>query len=229
MLSHVAVAGVVLTAIAGSGPGGVLLAVGGAGVAIGAWVRLDRRLRPPAPRTVPRSFGLRWSAIVAAIVLTLVFGAGGGGGGATAVALATTGAFGLAGLAVVIARSSASLAAWCRDDRAGGLGDLAFTAAIFTLVVVVLLQIGRLLGSLTAVPLLDPDGLGRGAGLVARLGLVSWWVIQMVSDGLLLVSVVLCRLHRLQHDEIAERRFERESQWNDEIAGRFDDHADDDA
>lgn len=144
-------------------------------------------------------------------------------------ALAAVGGVALWLLASVAARAGASLADWSRDDRAAGIADLAVAAVVLTVAMVVLLQIGRGIGGLTSVPVLDPEGLGTVSGMVMRLGVLCWWVLQTLSDAILLVSVVLCRLHRMEHDAADERRFDRESQWNDEIAARFDDHADDDA
>lgn len=139
--------------------------------------------------------------------------------------LAAIGGFALWLLASVAAREGASLADWSRDDRAAGIADLAVAAVVLTVAMVVLLQLGRGIGGLTSVPVLDPEGLATASGVVMRLGVLCWWVLQTLSDAILLVSVVRCRIHRMEHDAADERRFERASRWNDEIADRFDDDA----
>ncbi len=158
-----------------------------------------------------------------AVLVTAVSGAGGGGGGAAGTAIAVVGIHLLLLQAVVVSRQGADLAEWSRDDRAAGLGDLAFTTAMVTVVAAALLQGGRLLGSLTAVPLLDPDGLDRLTMVAVMVGGLSWWLLQTLADALVLAATILCMVHRLEHEDADERRLARDEAWQDDLADRFDD------
>lgn len=220
---------VVLAVLAGPGAGAWRLAAAGVAAGLACWIRTGRRLRPPGRPPSAAAGLVRRLGPIAAVLIVAIFGAGGGTAGATAMALAAVGGGALWLLASVAAREGASLASWSREDRAAGIADLAVAAVVLTVTLVVVLQVGRGIGGLTSVPVLDPEGLGAASGMVMRLGVLCWWVLQTLSDAILLASVVRCRLHRMEHDAADERRFERASQWNDEIAARFDDHTADDA
>jgi hypothetical protein len=214
----------VASLIAGPGPGAVLLVIGGVAVAFGSWVRASPRLRPPRfAAGSARTLMIRRVGPVAAIVVTAIFGAGGGGGGATASALADVGTSLLLLQAVIIGRESAVAADWSRDDRAAGIGDLAFTSAMFAVVSWLAVQIGRLLGGLTSVPIFDIDGLDRAGGLVITLGALCWWILRTLADAKLLGAVILCLVHRFDHDAADDRRLVRDDTWRAELDARVDD------
>ncbi len=224
--TQVATVCLVASLIAGPGPGAVLLVIGGVAVAFGSWVRANRRLRSPQSPTSVRSLVIGRLGPVVAILATAIFGAGGGGGGATAMALAGAGTSLLLLQAAIIARESTALADWSRDDRAAGLGDLSFTIAMFAFVAWVAVQIGRLIGGLTAVPIFDADGLARAGGVVITLGALCWWLLRTLADAKLLGAVILCLVHRLDHDAADDRRQERDEGWQEELDARFDDGPD---
>ncbi len=209
--------------IAGAGPGAVLLVIGGVAVAFGSWVRAGRRLRSPQSPTSVQSMVIGRFGPVVAIAITALGGAGGGGGGATAITLADIGASLLLLQAVVIARESGSLADWSRDDRAAGIGDFAFTIAMCALVAWLAVQIGRLISGLTAVPIIDIDGLARVGGVVISLGALCWWLVRTLADAKLLGGVTLCLVHRIDHDAADDRRHHRDEAWQEELDARFDD------
>ena len=221
--TQVATVCLVASLIAGPGPGAVLLVIGGVAVAFGSWVRPSPRLRPPRFAGAARTRMIRRLGPAVAIVVTAIFGAGGGGGGATASALADVGTSLLLLHAALIARESAALTDWSRDDRAAGIGDLAFTIAMFAAVAWLVVQIGRLIGDLTAVPILDASGLARAGGVVITLGALCWWLLRTLADAKLLGAAILCLVHRLDHDAADERRLERDEGWQEELDARFDD------
>ncbi len=223
IVTQLGVGCLVLSLIAGPGPGAVLLAIGGVAVACGSWVRTNRRLRSPqAPVSMLTMVIGRLGPFVA-IVVTAIFGAGGGGGGATAATLAAVGAILLLLQAVFIAREGMALADWSRDDRALGLGDLAVTTAMFAVFVWGAIQLGRLVGAITAVPILDIDGLAKASSVTAALGALCWWLIRTLADLQLGWSVVLCLVHRIEHEDVEDRRFQRTEAWEDELHARFGD------
>jgi hypothetical protein len=160
---------------------------------------------------------------VVAIAVTALGGAGGGGSGATAIALADVGASLLLLQAAFIARESGSLADWSRDDRAAGLGDLSVTIVMFTVIAWLVVQFGRLIGGLTAVPIFDVDGLARAGGVVITLGALCWWLIRTLADAKLLGAVMLCLVHRIDHDAVDDRRHDRDEAWQEELDARFHD------
>ncbi len=223
LATQVAMGCLVVTFIAGPGPGAVLLMIGGAAVAFGSWVRAGRQLRSPQSPTSVRSMVLARLGPVVAIVITAIFGAGGGGGGAMGMALAGVGSSLLLLQAAITARESTALADWSRDDRGAGIADLAFTIAMLTVVAWLTVQVGRLIGGLTAVPILDADGLAREGDVVITLGALCWWLIRTFADAKLLWAVTLCLVHRIDHDAADDRRQERDEDWQEELDARFDD------
>jgi hypothetical protein len=213
----------VATLIAGPGPGAVLLVIGGVAVAFGSWVRANRRLRSPQSPISVRLMVIGRLGPVVAIAITALGGAGGGGSGATAIALAEIGTSLLLLQAAIIARESTALADWSRDDRAAGLGDLAFTIAMFTVIAWLAVQLGRLIGDLTAVPIFEVDGLARAGGVVISLGALCWWLIRTLADAKLLGAVMLCLAHRIDHDAVDDRRHDRDEAWQEELDARLHD------
>lgn len=232
MVAHLLVFGLVLALLAGPGPWGLYLGVGAAAAAASVWLRCRRAVSPPMSWLEPPV--RRWvllgvlAEVAIAVAAVAVFSGGFGAAGSMGLAWSLT--LPSVTIAIIAARRSVTTAGWARDDWAAGASDLGVNAMLLAGVVTVLLLPLAMLTSLADVGgVVSASGLVRLVAVMIRLAAFCWWILQAIADARLLLSIAFCIWHRLQHDEIAERRFERESQWNDEIAGRFDDHADDDA
>lgn len=227
LVAHLAAVMLFIALLAGPGRAGWIAAAGAVAGGLSVWLRCRAALSPPSwPRSRIASILNTLGPTVALVSMAGAMIAVAATGTESPV-IAWASALPVIAVAALSAREGAMLAEWTRDDWAGGAADLALSAAALgSIAVVVLWPLGLLLSSTTFMTqVVSGPGLDRLAGIVIRLSVVCWWLLQAIADARLLVSAALCLWHRAENDRIEDRRAEREAAWNEEVSNRFDDRA----